>query len=115
MKTTDKMERSNKMYKVYSGWAFSENENEKAESNRQTYKEICKKWRVKFIGWGGEKINSNDYDLILNRTAGYNHSIYHIFKNETDLSQDELALVCDEGNLCFGYTMEGKDFYVFED
>lgn len=103
------------MYKVYSGWAFSENENEKAESNRQTYKEICEKWRIKRIGWTDKTINSDNYDLIISRSAGYNHSTYHIVKNETDLSRDEIALVCDEGNLCFGYTMEGNDFYVFED
>lgn len=103
------------MYKVYSSWAFSENENEKAESNRQTYKEICGKWRIKRLGWNDKTFNPNDYDLIISRTAGYNHSTYRIVKNETDLSRDEIALVCDEGNLCFGYTMEGNDFYVFED
>ena len=102
------------MYKVYSGWAFSANENEKAKSNRHAYEEICKKWRIKFLG-GVEIINSGYYDLIIVRSAGYCHSKYRIIKNETDLSQDELALVCDKGNLCFGYIMDGKDFYIFED
>ena len=34
------------MGKVYSEWAFKENEKEKAATNRETYKEITEKWRV---------------------------------------------------------------------
>lgn len=83
------------MYKVYSSWAFSKNENEKAESNRQTYKEICKKWRIKQLDRDDKTTDSDNYDLIISRSAGYNYSTYHIVKNETDLSQDELnAVLC---------------------
>lgn len=59
--------------------------------------------------------NPDDYDIVLKRTAGYNHSTYAVIKNNTNLSQLELALICDDGNLCFGYTMEGSLFYIFED
>lgn len=102
--------------KVYSGWAFSENEDEKAKINMQIYKWICNKYRISRSSY---KCNFDDYDLVFDRIPGYNHSEYHIKKNVTCLTQDELALVCDEGNLCFGYdkfnTHNGKFFYIFED
>lgn len=106
------------MGKVYVEWAFKENEKEKARVNRETFEEIMKRWRVKrYDDFSGQRdtINHDDYDLIIERTAGYNHATYQIFKNETDLTQDEIALVCDGGNLCFGYTMKGEMYYVFED
>ena len=64
----------------------------------------------------GDKVeNPDDYDIVLDRTPGYNHSTYSVIKNNTELSQLELALICDDGNLCFGYTMQGSQFYIFED
>lgn len=104
------------MGKVYVEWAFKENEQEKAKVNRETYKEINEKWRInRHEDFNQSEINEEDFDLIIERTAGYNHATYRIIKNETDLTQDEIALVCDGGNLCFGYTMKGSIFYVFED
>lgn len=104
------------MGKVYVKWAFTENESEKRKTNAETYESICNKWRIsKRYNFDLRKINEDDFDLIIRRTAGYFHSTYRIIKNETDLSRDEIALVCDDGNLCFGYTMKGKDYYVFED
>lgn len=46
-------------------------------------------------------VNLDDYDLVYVRVAGYAHGEYTIHKNETDLSDDELALIFDGGNLCF--------------
>ena len=76
--------------KIYREWAFTGNESEKASINREIYKELCEKYKI-------------------------NHSTYAVIKNNTNLSQLELALICDDGNLCFGYTMEGSLFYIFED
>lgn len=102
--------------KVYEDWAFSENEDEKARINMQIYKEICHKYRISRSSY---KCNFDDYDLVFDRIPGYNHSEYYIKKNDTDLTQDDIALVCDEGNLCFGYdkfnTLVGTFFYIFED
>lgn len=100
--------------KVYEDWAFSENEDEKAKINMQIYKEICNKYR---ISRSSCECNFDDYDLVFDRIPGYNHSEYYIKKNVTCLTQDELALVCDEGNLCFGYdkfnTHDGTFFLYF--
>lgn len=97
--------------KIYSSWAFTENESGKASINCEIYKEICKKYKISRC----EVENPDDYDIVLRRTAGYNHSTYSVIKNTTNLSQLELALICDDGNLCFGYKMEGSLFYIFED
>jgi len=41
---------------------------------------------------------------------------YTVYKNAPKLSDDELALLCDSGNLCFGYKKSGvNEFYVYED
>ena len=97
--------------KIYSSWAFTENESGKASINREIYKKICEKYKISRY----EVENPEDYDIVLKRTAGYNHSTYSVIKNDTNLSQLEIALICDNGNLCFGYTMKGSQFYVFED
>lgn len=97
--------------KVYDGWAFSQDGIEKGKINKEIYDEISQKWRIST----GHYKDENEFDLIVARTPGYNHSTYRIIKNTTDLKRDEIALVCDGGNLCFGYTMEGSQFYVFED
>lgn len=97
--------------KIYSSLAFKENESEKAHCNREIYKELCEKYKISRY----KVENSDDYDIVLDRTPGYNHSTYSVIKNNTELSQLELALICDDGNLCFGYIMQGSQFYIFED
>lgn len=97
--------------KVYSSWAFTKDETEKRDTNRAIYNELCEKYKISHYPVD----NIDDYDIVLRRTHGYNHSTYEIIKNTTDLTQDEIALVCDNGNLCFGYTMQGSQFYIFED
>lgn len=97
--------------KIYSSWAFTENEFEKGNINCEIYEELCKKYKISRC----EVENPDDYDIVLDRTPGYNHSTYRVIKNTTNLSQLELALICDSGNLCFGYRMKGSLFYIFED
>ena len=108
--------------KVYPSWAFKENEREKQKINMEIYKELCIKYKIcRFpYKWNKEtacmeEVNIEGYDIVLERTAGYSHSTYTVLKNNTDLSDDEMALICDNGNLCFGYTMKGKNYYIFED
>ena len=109
--------------KIYVDWAFTENEREKAKINQEIYEELKKKYK---IHQGTEKyntktkqmepINFDDYDLIYERKAGYAHGEYFIKKNSTNLTTDELALIFDGGNLCFGYKKESNTFYyIFED
>ncbi|GHV34272.1 hypothetical protein FACS1894187_04510 [Synergistales bacterium] len=106
--------------KIYSSWAFKANENEKAAMNAEIHKELTEKHRVfrndsKKGLHDGEDCNFADYDVIIGRSAQYKHALYHIHKNAPNLSIEELALLCDHGNLCFGYTVKGAEIYVSED
>ena len=93
--------------KVYSPWAFTDNESEKAKINHELYNEL--KDKVRIVGG----------------TTGYGHHTYlivpvdkeHFKKLESSWAEmdndkkellNEMALVADGGNLCFGYTYLGK-------
>lgn len=106
--------------KIYSPWAFTGNEDEKAASNRQIYEKLMKEYRVyrhdsKIDLQDSVDCNFADYHIVIGRKAGYGHALYKIRKNRPYLSNDELALLCDQGNLCFGYEMQGDMIKVFED
>ena len=47
-----------------------------------------------------EELNKND--IVYSREACYLHGEYRIYKCPSEISFNELALICDEGNLCFG-------------
>ena len=87
---------------------------EERKNNGEIYKELIKKYKV-YQGITKD-INFDDYDLVYEWEAGYNHAEYSIKKNKTNLTSDELALIFDGGNLCFGYIKQSDTYYyVFED
>lgn len=99
--------------RIYSPWAFTENEFEKGRMNHDIYKELKSKhiifrsdFKNKIID--GVDIYFDDYDIVIGRKPGYHHSVYYVYKNAPKLSVAELALICDGGNLCFGYSFEGN-------
>lgn len=47
--------------KIYSSWAFKENESEKAHCNREIYKELCEKYKISRY----KVENPDDYDIVL--------------------------------------------------
>ena len=89
--------------KVYSGWAFKEFEREKAQINSEIYKELKAKYKIGCFASGREKDNLDDFDLVFDVRHDYGKNIYTLIKNKTTLSVDELALIVDGGNLCFGH------------
>lgn len=106
--------------RIYSSYAFSENEREKGARNYEIFKEMKEKYRVfrhdlKIDLVDGEDCSFDDYDIVIGRKPGYNHALYRIYKNTPGLSDLELALLCDGGNLCFGYSMQGSLIRVSED
>lgn len=114
---------SNVERRIYSSYAFTEDEREKSRINHEIYEELKERWRICF---GKERynhetgkmepINFEEFDLVYTRKAGHGHGEYTILKNETGLSSDEIALILDGGNLCFGYTRNRENFfYIFED
>lgn len=73
--------------KVYSSYAFKENEREMMKINRQIYEELEERYKIL-------KVSDIDHKAP---------------------TRDELALICDGGNLCFGYRGDKKFLSVSED
>jgi len=84
-------------YRIYSPWAFSKHEKEKARINREIYNEIRDKAKLNFI------------------KSGYAIRKYEVISNPENLSTKELALIADTGNLCFGYRTEGDYIIIHTD
>lgn len=96
--------------KIYNSYAFSENEREKAKINYEIFKELESKYKVYRHGFSlNPDIDIKEYDIVIGRKPGYHHAVYNIIKNEPKLNTDELLLLCDGGNLCFGGSMIGKN------
>lgn len=56
------------------------------------------------------------WDVVVQRVgSGYAHVKYRVLKNTPNLSTRDLAVICDSGNLCFGYRTEGSIICVYTD
>ena len=109
--------------KVYPGWAFSENESEKSKINQEIYAELCEMYKISRVTscWNKERtkivpIDEDDFDVIV-ECVEYRHGCneYSIVKNGPGLSDDELALICDSGNICFNYTKKADNIVIYTD
>ncbi|MBO7043619.1 hypothetical protein J6W34_03620 [bacterium] len=92
--------------KIYSNWAFSDNEKEKGQMNIEIVHELKKKYKIN---------QGEDSDIIYEVSHCKYRSKYYIKKCPDSVTLDELALICDNGNLCFGYTGTKKLIEVYED
>ena len=105
--------------KVYSSYAFKENEKEMMKINRQIYEELEERYKILKVSDidhkapTSEELEQNDIDY--SRKAFYEHGEYRIYKCPDEVTLDELALICDGGNLCFGYRGDKKFLSVSED
>lgn len=102
--------------KIYSPWAFGENEKEKSSMNYAIYKEEFESKSKQFYGDNEpteEELKQFTCYKCINH--GYGHNVYKIISNPHILSTLQLALICDHGNLCFGYRMEGFNIAIHTD
>lgn len=107
-------------FKIYAGWMYSEDAEQKQEFNRCIYNELLEVYSVarEIVEYDANTrqfvpVNFDEYDIVLDPRPCYAHVEYRIAKNDTDLDETELALICDHGNLGFGYTTKDNDIYVF--
>lgn len=57
-----------------------------------------------------------EYDVVVTMVGvGYAHHKYRVLVNKPQLSTKDLAIICDEGNLPFGYRVQGGLIYVHTD
>lgn len=56
------------------------------------------------------------YDVVVvHAGSGYAHVKYRVLKNAPGLTMKDLAIICDRGNLCFGYRVEGGIICIHTD
>ena len=106
--------------KVYSGWAFKDDGDEMARINMEIYKELKPKIKMCYIDYRTKIVQCTNEDMekyccIVPDGHGYGNQQYKVLSNPHNLSNDELALVCDGGNLCFGYRGGYTSFIIYTD
>lgn len=105
--------------KIYNGWAFTENESEKAKINKEIYKELQGKYKILKISDVAHKSPTEEElennDIVYSRKACYGHGEYKIYKCPEEVSLNELYLICDQGNLCFGGSGNKSFINISED
>jgi hypothetical protein len=102
--------------KIYSPWAFTEDEREKGRTNNQIYLEDLKSKAKQF--WKDKQPTDDDLENYMCYQyigSGYAHSKYKVLSNPYNFSQQEQALICDDGNLCFGYRIENGLIVIYTD
>ena len=98
--------------KVYPNWAFTERTREKAKINQRIYEKIREKYQVSF---DPKKKNNDEFDIVIDTKYGMYKTEYTVLKNKPKLSAEEIALIVDGGNLCFGYRGDGGSGVVWTD
>ena len=105
--------------KVYSSYAFKENEKEMMKINRQIYEELEERYKILKVSDIDHKAPTSEEleqnDIVYSRKACNAQGEYRIYKCPDEVTLDELALICDGGNLCFGYRGDKKFLSVSED
>lgn len=105
--------------KIYESYAFTENESEKFKINYEIYEELKRKYKILKVSDIDHKIPTKEEleqnDIVYSRKACYAHGEYRIYKCPDEVTLNELALICDGGNLCFGYGGNKKFLSISED
>lgn len=78
----------------------------------ERYKELREQYKIA----RSNVTDLENYDVVIQRIgSGYAHAKYRVVKNGPGLSTKDLAIICDDGNLCFGYRTEGSIICVYTD
>jgi hypothetical protein len=103
------------------------------ETYYDRYKELCTTYKIKHGTYGlipDEQLKTlsaidvqkaleeaiKEYDVVVaSAGSGYAHIKYKVLRNAPGLSIKDLAIICDQGNLCFGYRTEGTLICVHTD
>lgn len=83
-------------------------------SNTERYKELRQQYKI--LRTYTPPKDLDEWDVVVQPLGpGYAHYRYRVVKNAPKLSGPELALICDEGNLCFGFRTSGGEIHVYTD
>ena len=97
--------------KIIYGYGISQ---EQREINNKIYNELYPLFKyAKNNDYSNEDLSK--YVVFSDLGYGYANHSYRIHSNPHNLSDDEIALVLDGGNLCFGYRRNGDVFTIYTD
>ena len=97
--------------KIIYGYGISQ---EQREINNKIYNELYPMFKyAKNNDYSNEDLSK--YVVFSGLGYGYANHSYRIHSNPYNLSDDEIALVLDGGNLCFGYRRIGDVFTIYTD
>ena len=86
---------------------------EQREINNKIYKELYPMFKYTNNNYSNEDLSK--YVVFSDLGFGYANHSYRVHSNPYNLSDDEIALVLDRGNLCFGYRRNGDVFTIYID
>lgn len=87
---------------------------EQREINNKIYNELYPMFKyAKNNDYSNEDLSK--YVVFSGLGYGYANHSYRVHSNPHNLSDDEIALVLDGGNLCFGYRRNGDVFTIYTD
>lgn len=76
------------------------------------YKELVQQYKIT----KSVTADVDNYDVVIERIgSGYGHTKYRVIKNKPMLPTLDLAIICDDGNLCFGYRTDDSIICVYTD
>lgn len=106
--------------RIYNGWALKENGFEMSKINREIYEEIKPKFKMCYVDHKTKLLDCTQDDMdkyccIVPDGSGYGNQRYVVLSNPYNFSNDEIALACDGGNLCFGYRCDNNIFIIYID
>lgn len=101
--------------KIYNGYAFTENEEEKAKINYGIYKELRSKYKILVTGARPLDKEEEENDIVYSRKACYGHAEYKVWKCPNEITVNELLLILDGGNLCFGGCRRSDNLYIINE
>lgn len=87
--------------KIYVNWAFTDRAPEKAKINLNILEKLKQNLH---ISYNYKNKDNPDFDLVLSTSGQSGCTKYDVYRNSKNLSADEIALIVDDGNLCFGYS-----------
>ena len=97
--------------KIIYGYGISQ---EQREINNKIYNELYPMFKyAKNNDYSNEDLSK--YVVFSGLGYGYANHSYRVHSNPYNLSDDEIALVLDGGNLCFGYRRSGDVFTIYID
>ena len=97
--------------KIIYGYGISQ---EQREINNKIYNELYPMFKyAKNNDYSNDDLSK--YVVFSGLGYGYANHSYRIHSNPYNFSDDEIALVLDGGNLCFGYRRNGDIFTIYID